>query len=465
MKTDCLLDYSMVAVEQEKTVNLLIKLQAPREKKDQSQPPLNICLVLDKSGSMSGPKLTKTKEAAKLIINRLMPEDSISIITFDDQVQTLIVPQTVNNSQEKFTRLIEHIYAGGGTNLSGGLLKGIEYLTETRSEESINRLLILTDGCANKGITNDGMLVNIARSAKDEDSIITTTLGFGIGFNEDLLIEMAKATTGNFYFIERSDDAPKFFAEELHGMQQLVAQNISITIQSTEKVTAVRQVTEHPQVISQDKLLIEMGDAQAGEEKRLLLKLEVPGIKTIGQCKIADMEMRFIELSEESASLKSVSQPINVNVVDADQENQAEVEVLQELAIQESASARRSALEDADKAIKHADVESAKSAAKRLRSAARKLEALPPEIRNDVINNEIRDLNRQADALEATSDHVKDKDYVVTNTTVIRKTLATNTMKIVVGKLNKHHQEGAITPEAYKLLFENLNKNKDNPES
>lgn len=454
MKIDYLLGYAFVPVKQNQAVNMLIKIKAPEKKQDDApEPPLNICLVLDRSSSMSGIKLAKTKISAKMIVERLKEKDILSLVVFNADVQTLILQEAITSDRTELIRRIDSISTNGSTNLSGALLKGIELLGNSKTEESINRLLLLTDGCANTGITDPDQLVSIAKVAKVSSSIITTTLGFGDDFNEDLLIEMAKHSTGNFYYIEHADDAPKHFAEELHGIQQLVAQNISVTVSPAEYVGGVVQVTGHPQIKKEKELFIELGDAVADEEKRLLVTYKLSEIKSEGEIPIAELTVKYTELGENTATIKSVSQKISINAVDSDEAGNAEpeVEVLQELALQESMKERYEAMDEMNSAMKHGNNESAISAAKCLLSVAHKLASLPEKMRNENIEKEILNLREQADALMKASAGNK-LDHTLT--CKIKKTLSENTMKISLSKFKKHSPHNSTNTDDIEKYFE-----------
>src|SRR6185312_8390938 len=116
--------------------------------------------------------------------------------------------------KDRIKGLLHRVLAGGCTNLSGGWLEGCKHVQKHGSREQVNRVLLLTDGQANMGIKDPKVLVETARQ-KAAEGVITTTLGFGSGFNEDLLIGMARASEGNFYFIESPEDVAQVFKIEL----------------------------------------------------------------------------------------------------------------------------------------------------------------------------------------------------------------------------------------------------------
>ncbi|TXK82568.1 VWA domain-containing protein [Paenibacillus sp. N3.4] len=124
--------------------------------------PMNVSVVMDRSGSMSGAPLAYSKRACQFITDQMSKEDILSIVAFDNEVETVFTPQHVTH-KDMMKHKIESIQTGGSTNLSGGLLKGIQYVVEEKSNGSINRVLLLSDGHANAGITDREKLQSICR--------------------------------------------------------------------------------------------------------------------------------------------------------------------------------------------------------------------------------------------------------------------------------------------------------------
>ena len=191
--------------------------------------PLNLSLVIDRSGSMAGQPLRHAISAAQKLVEQLTPQDYLSVVIYDDTAETIVEPQLVSDRQAIKT-IIGGIRAGGCTNLSGGWLLGCEQVKSRQTAECLNRVLLLTDGQANFGVVDPQILIKTA-TEQAEQGIITTTLGFGSYFNEDLLIGMANAGNGNFYFIQSPDDAADVFRIELESLLAVAAQNLTVTLQ------------------------------------------------------------------------------------------------------------------------------------------------------------------------------------------------------------------------------------------
>lgn len=236
---------------------------------------LNLSLAIDRSGSMAGSSLQHALKAAEAIVEQLNPTDTLSVVVYDDTVDTPVPPSPVVD-KAAFKRAIRAVRAGGITNLSGGWLQSCKYVKDGYDVQKVNRVLLLTDGHANMGICEPKILTTTA-SQKAEEGIVTSTLGFAQGFNEDLLIGMARAAGGNFYFIQSIDEATDVFTIELNTLRAVVGQNLKVTLELVNGVklidtltlaTVERNQTEAP--------VVTLGELYEGEDKYLGLSLTVP---------------------------------------------------------------------------------------------------------------------------------------------------------------------------------------------
>lgn len=239
--------------------------------------PMNIALVLDHSGSMSGDKLIRAKEAAAMCVRRLRPDDVVSVVIFDDAVTTVAGPAR-GDAQADLPRAIEAITAGGSTNLSGGWLRGRQLLARGAKlvpAGAVNRLIVLTDGQANVGIKDPDQLMGLCRDAAIK-KISTSTIGFGEDFDERLLASMADAGGGNTYYIETPEQAPSVFEEEIEGLLTLVAQNLQLHIQPQSATDLVRVRNVYPSRAVENGVIVDVGDLYAREPKSVLMEFVLP---------------------------------------------------------------------------------------------------------------------------------------------------------------------------------------------
>jgi len=271
MRTNALVDHEPVA-DGGWLVRVLLNIVGD-ERPDDERTPLNLALVLDRSGSMSGAKLAAAKEAAALLVQRLAPTDTLSVVAYDSSV-TIVAPPATGDEQVHLVRQIETIQVGGTTNLSGGWLQGRRFVAENARTGTVNRILLLTDGLANQGITDPEKLIGLCRQAA-ADGITTTTIGFGADYDEDLLSAMADAGGGGAYYIEEPDQAPAVFAEELAGLMSIAAQNVRVLVTASASVESCRVLHTYPSSTENGVLTLDVGDLYARAPRPVLAEFLV----------------------------------------------------------------------------------------------------------------------------------------------------------------------------------------------
>ncbi len=254
---------------------LEIIVQAPTIETTKSRPPLNLALVIDRSGSMSGEKLEYAKQAAVFVIDRLEENDRCALVAYDDQVQLLSpsIKMTGANRNE-MKRLIRDIRIGGSTNLSGGWLQGCHEVAEAAEETTINRTLLLTDGLANVGITDLEELAMHARELATR-GVTTSTFGMGLGFNEHLLEAMSNQGRGNFYFIESPMQIPDIFLKEFNELATITASDVEIELEIPAQVN-VELLGGWANEKKDGKFRIFAGNFYSGQNQEIYLKVLTP---------------------------------------------------------------------------------------------------------------------------------------------------------------------------------------------
>lgn len=213
---------------QHNVVDVLVRVQAPDRPKNglPERQPVNLAIVIDRSGSMSGHPLHEAKRAAGFMIENLKSSDRASVVAYDDDVNVLIPSQQVENRLH-FKSAISGIHSGGSTNLHGGWLRGAEEAAAHLNTRFISRVLLLSDGQANVGLTD---LDEIAtQSSKLADAgVSTSTYGLGEGFNEELMVAMARSGRGSNYYSESAESLLERFQEEFALLSALCARNIGL---------------------------------------------------------------------------------------------------------------------------------------------------------------------------------------------------------------------------------------------
>ena len=336
------LDFDLVAVESDDTVSLLLELRAPAIARDKPRAPAAVQVVLDRSGSMDGPPLYAAQGALDRLVTRLDRSDSFGLVAFDHET-SVVVPAGPLTDKEWVREAVWSLHARGTTNLSGGYLRGLKEARRAAGARGAT-LLLLSDGHANEGIADPDPLAGIAARAH-ASGITTSTLGVGLGYDEALMAAIARGGSGNALFAKEPDAAAASIAGEVEGLLEQTVQAATLTVRPTGGVEGIALLNDLPARPVEDGLLIELGDLYAEEERKLVLRLDVPGTPTLGLAQIAALELAYVALPD--LVTETVTLPVHVNVVpgDAAAGRVANPTVRTELAFQEAQHAKRAAAE------------------------------------------------------------------------------------------------------------------------
>lgn len=262
--------------------------------------PVNLVLVIDRSGSMSDRrKINYAKQAAKEIIERLGSSDRLSIVAYSTEVQVLYPMQVLRNKAHAISA-IDSIYPTNSTNLSGGLITGIGQLELANRSGYINRVILLSDGLANAGITDIGELSRISSRAS-ERNIHITTMGLGLDYDENLMMSLAQHGAGNYYFIESPSQLASIFQKEFGQLSRMIAKSSVLTL-SLEPGVTLTEVYGYTYSTTKDgEVRIQLGDMFASQQRDILLKLRVPAEK-IGKRGLVTVYLNYEDLLDSNKS-------------------------------------------------------------------------------------------------------------------------------------------------------------------
>jgi Ca-activated chloride channel family protein len=299
-------DRRLVAVEvsSQRTVEWIVG--APELPRQSSRAPLNLALILDRSGSMQGDKLRYVQQAACHVLDMLDERDRIAVVAYDDQV-TVIARSEMMTEQTRgeLKRKINDLRQGGWTDLSGGWLEGCREVAAHLAADGLNRALLLTDGMANRGITDIEELTHHARELRKR-GVSTSTFGVGLDFNEQLLEALAEQGGGHFSYIERPDQIPNVFRRELGELLTVVAREAFLSI-AIPRGLAVELLGDLPHERDDVRLRIFLGDLCAGERRALYIRVltppDAPGTSVVlrGELGYADLDGRTTVVAAELA--------------------------------------------------------------------------------------------------------------------------------------------------------------------
>ena len=335
----------------EQTVDVLIRITPPALNLDPSsrpnwkgRPDLNLSLVLDRSGSMEGEKMYRAREAAMFCVDQMLPTDRLSVVTFDDRIEVLFPSEPVTNKQS-MKDLIERVIARGSTALHEAWVRGGLTVSEHMLDQGINRVVLITDGQANVGITSTDEIVTQAMGLYQR-GVSTSTIGIGADFNEDLLLPMAQTGGGNAWHVVEPDDMQRIFQVELEGLIAQFAHTVSLSLIPADGVRVVDLLNDFE--------LTETGryrlpNLQAGSPLDVVVQLRV-GSEDVGtQMRLLDLRLGFT--SPDAKNAESLKQAHTVEFATHAEIERSEMneEVIRAVQLLMNARARNEAMKRLDR--------------------------------------------------------------------------------------------------------------------
>ncbi|HJS24711.1 MAG TPA: VWA domain-containing protein [Pyrinomonadaceae bacterium] len=304
-KVEFFTPHAKLEAEREQTVDVLIRITPPALNPDpanrpnwKGRPDLNLSLVLDRSGSMEGEKMIRAREAAMFCVDQMLPSDRLSVVTFDDRIDVLFPSELVTNKQS-MKDLIARVTARGSTALHEAWVRGGLTVSERMLDQGINRVVLITDGLANVGITNTDEIVTQAMGLYQR-GVSTSTIGIGADFNEDLLMPMAQSGGGNAWHVVEPNDMQQIFQVELEGLIAQFAHTVSLSLIPADGVRIVDVLNDFD--------LTETGryrlpNLQAGSPLDIVVQLRA-GAEEIGtQMRLLDLRLGFTPQDAKNAEV------------------------------------------------------------------------------------------------------------------------------------------------------------------
>jgi Ca-activated chloride channel family protein len=309
--------------------------------------PLNVAIVLDKSGSMeSDNKMENAKRGAIEIVERLTGDDILSVVVYSNRPQVIIPAQRVGD-KDALIRMISYIYAGGSTALHGGVVMGAAEVRRNMSWKYVNRVILLSDGLANVGPQSTEELAYLGRMLGDE-GITVTTIGVGLDYNEDLMTALAARSGGNAYFASSAWDLPRIFSEEIGEAMTVVARDIRIRLRCPRGVRPIGLIGRDGE-ISEQEMAVTVGELYGKNDKFALFEVEVPEREGGKSLEIAEVSVEYAD----PYTNQTVEARQNVVITyDDSQEHvdrQQNLDVIKEVALTRTSEVKREAVDLADR--------------------------------------------------------------------------------------------------------------------
>ncbi|MBK9123162.1 MAG: FHA domain-containing protein [Chloroflexi bacterium] len=404
MQIDTALEFDTFPAGKPLHVYLMVLIKAESATGEARRRPLNLSLVIDRSGSMAGPKIDYTRRAAQMLVQNLGAADTLSVVLYNDLVDTLLNPEKVQR-KDIINQQISRITPSGATNLSGGWLQGVNFVAQNLDKSQTNRVILISDGLANRGVTDSSKLVAFA-TQKYGEGVSTTTMGLGDDFNEELLISLANAGGGAYYYIESPEAMPTILNEELTGLLKLVGQNMAIRVAGVAPAS-IRQMNAYAEEPGTTGKTFRLGDVFGDEIKALVLELELPGFEQAGPQRAAALTITYDKLTDSGVTREEIKREITITIqADAITEGrESNSQVVEQVMLLKAAHARRRAVELADHG--------------KFSEASQVLEAVIAEIDESsvadapVLEDEKNSLSKQAEELSKTSaDSVRSPEFL-----------------------------------------------------
>jgi Ca-activated chloride channel family protein len=326
----------VMLANQPQTTYLLIGLTGLNAN-PQTSIPVNVALVIDKSASMQGPKMQHAKAAAKMIVERLRPDDIIALISYDHHVEVLL-PATQATNKEAIYVAISKLAAGGNTALFSGIERGAKELHKFLSPQRINRMVLVSDGHANVG-PDSPEEVRILSTTIGQEGIAITTIGLGLDYNEDLMTQLARHSDGHHAFAEHPHQLTHLFTHELGNLLAVVAQQVKVTILSAEGIQPLRILGREAE-IRDSPIVVTLNQLYHAQEQQILLEMAVPPTPANQPRAIADVAISYHNLNTDTtdhlASQLSATFTTSSQLVAAQTNPQIMTVVVEQLALEQN---------------------------------------------------------------------------------------------------------------------------------
>ena len=238
------------------------------------RPAVNLALVLDRSGSMQGDRIVRAREAAIAAVQRLDERDYVSVVVFDDRIDVLAGAQTASEANKAaIVEKLRTVEARGSTAIFGGVSAGASEIRKNLARKLVNRIVLLSDGEANVGPSSPEELGLLGASLVKE-GVSVSTLGVGLGYNENLMAALATRSDGNTYFIENGDDIPRIFDAELGDAFQVAARDVKLSVRFRDAFPV--ELIGRDGRIEDGVVSVDFNQIYSRQEKYVLVRTEFP---------------------------------------------------------------------------------------------------------------------------------------------------------------------------------------------
>ncbi|XXF75944.1 VWA domain-containing protein [Myxococcaceae bacterium GXIMD 01537] len=260
--------------------------------------PVNLALVIDRSGSMSGYKLQQAKQAARHLVQQLRDEDRLAIVHYGSDVKSLpSLPANAANRERMF-QYIENIWDEGGTNISAGLTAGQSQLAMARAEYKVNRLILISDGQPTEGVTDDASLHQVVKNIRAQ-GVTVSSIGVGTDYNENLMQAFAEYGAGAYGYLEDAGKLANLFQKDLQQATTSVARNVELSFELPSGVS-LGEVLGYRSHQAGNTVRVTLPDFSAGQVERVVARLTVTGGAAGQATDVTGLKLAYMDLLKNS---------------------------------------------------------------------------------------------------------------------------------------------------------------------
>ena len=332
---------SVLTADSSETMMVKVSLKGAAAPAVNHRAPINLCLVIDRSGSMQGDRIARAKEAAIAAVERLTPEDIVSVVIFDQQIETIVPAQSARD-KVSIVSAIRAVQSRGNTAIFGAMAQAAAEIRKNANREYLNRVILLSDGQANVGPSQPIDFGRLGVSLMKE-SISVSTVGVGLDFNEDLMTSLSGKSDGNSYFVENSDDLPRIFSSELGTALNVAARRISLRVDFAPGTTPL-EIVGREGTINGAAVTLDFNQLYGGQEKYVLIRTAFSPGKADTTRQVATANVKYTDAAtsrlEQLTSTGSVRFSKDVNEV----KHSVNIAVLREAELTEDAIATEKAI-------------------------------------------------------------------------------------------------------------------------
>ena len=292
---------SLVRMEDPQMLYAILEIQAPVESRRAPSPPLNVCIVLDRSTSMKGEKMDVVKAASIQILRSLRPQDILSVVTFSDRAEVIIPASYQQDDRARLEARIQMIQPSGGTEIFQGLQAGAKEVTRSLDGKRLNHIILLTDG---QTYGDEQQCIELA-SELGERGVGISAMGIGMEWNDIFLDVLATRTGGSSAYIAEPQDIKKLLLEKFNALTQVYAEDMTLTAEPMEgaQLSYAFRLQPDPGLIMADESTMRLGPILQDTSTRVIFEYIIhPTAVKSGMATVLDGMLK--------ASISSIPQPV-----------------------------------------------------------------------------------------------------------------------------------------------------------